>query len=304
MKFPYARLNARMRAFLKERKHGLSWPEARELDRARFDRDMARPMPETRFVMFFTPRSGSSWLCDLVNRSRRLGVLGEAFNPKFMPRMSRAMNAANLDEYCQVLPRRQARGGVFGFQITYHQLNAVFADEQDFLRRFASWHSFWLIRRDIVLQAVSLYKMQQTGLAHAPQATPERIGRRERDLAYDGDGIRHWLLHILAAERATEALIARAGFAPLRMSYERNTALKPNHLLNVMGRHMGLATMRMKPLRSPHGKIGTDLNTQFAERFRRDQSDLVARIEEERGPLLARIPRYGPKQRQARTKGH
>ncbi len=273
------------------------WPDPAGLNREKLAADMARPPAETRFVMFFTPRSGSSWVADLVTRSRRMGVLGEAFNPNFLPDMARAMNAPDLDTYCQVQMRRRARDGVFGFQITHHQLIRVFGTEADFIARFGDWQGFWLVRRDIVAQAVSLWKMQTAHIAHAPQIRPDQIRAREAGLAYDGPQIRRWLEHVLVAEEATEALIARMGMTPLRMSYEHNITLKPSHLVNVMRRHLGLPTQRMKNLSSPHAKVGTRLNSDFAARFREDYADWLEEVAARRAPILEQITYYGPRRR-------
>ena len=271
------------------------FPRADEIDRARLARDMELQLPKLEFVMFFTPRSGSSWVSDVLSRTRRMGSIGESFNPTFLPRMTRAMNATTLADYCAVLGRRRQGNGVFGFQITHHQLRAVFGSDAAFLAHYPARHSVWLVRRDIVLQAVSLHKMQVTQLGHAPRAHPDEISAREAGFAYDADAIRYWIRHIHAAERGTEALIAAAGLTPLRMSYEQNVALKANHVANVIGRHIGLPTMRMKPLNSPHQRIATPRNTDFAERFRREHPEFLAEIEAERAPMLERIQPYGPK---------
>jgi len=271
------------------------FPTKQSVDRARFASDMALAPATTQYVMFFTPRSGSSWICDIATRTGRLGVLGESFNPNFLTNMTRAMNATSLDEYCDIAVRRRARNDVFGFQITQHQLNAVFASEDAFLKRFPSKNSFWLIREDIVLQAISLYRMKVTNLAHSPNATPDKIRETEDLFTYNGPEIRSWLEHILAAEQATEAMITRAGLKPLRMSYERNTNLKPSHLLNVMGRHLGLPTMRLKSVHSAHTKIATGRNAEFGDRFRNEQRDFLKRVDEMRAPTLEKLVYYGPK---------
>ena len=275
------------------------FPAAHEVDRERFSQDLARPMPKVQYVMFFTPRSGSTWVCDLATRTKRLGVLGERFNPNFLPAMTRAMNVTNLDEYCDIAPRRRASNGVFGFQITHHQLKAVFGSEEAFLARFPTPHCFWLIRQDIVLQAISLYKMQVTKVAHSPQANSTKIESREDQFVYDAREIRRWLEHILTAEMATEEMIATAGLTPLRMSYEHNVTLKPNHLLNVMGRHMGLPTMRMKPIASLHNKIATTKNATFAERFREEEAAFLRHVDVQRAPMLEKLAYYGPRRKPA-----
>jgi trehalose 2-sulfotransferase len=270
------------------------FPRLSELDRDRFASDMARPLPAKQYVMYFTPRSGSSWITDIAGKTRRLGFPGEVFNPNFLPKITQSFNATTMDEYCEILKRRRNTQDVFGFQITYHQLAAVFRNEADFLKRFPSPTCFWLIRRDIVAQAVSLYKMVQTEVGHAPQMEADEIRAREQSFSYDGSAIRHWLQHILNAEIKTETMFARHGLTPLRMSYERNIELHPNHLVNVIGKHVGIAHMRMKPLQSGHSKIATALNDAFAAEFRSDYSGFVQEVADQRQEMLSRIDVYGP----------
>jgi len=271
------------------------FPKLREVDREKFARDMARPLPEKQYVMYFTPRSGSSWVTDIAKQTKRLSIPGEAFNPSFLPNMTRAYNATTMDEYCDILIRRRNTEGVFGFQITAHQLTAVFRNEADFLRRFPGPICFWLIRKDIVLQAISLFKMQQTRISHAPQTSAEEIAAREASFDYDADAIQHWLRHILQAEMATEELFARAGLQPLRMSYERNAEMKTNHIVNVMGQHIGIPTMKMPLLESSHNKIATQRNDLFADRFRTERREFLRRVTDLRAEMLGKLEYYGPR---------
>ena len=289
----------RLNSLLKRLGMGKPWsdftPEAEIVPKRRAER-LAAPLPEREFFVLFTPRSGSSMLSDLARRTGALGKPNELFNPNHMAGIARALDATDLDSYVEIARRSQQRGGTFGFKIAYPQLDAVFPSEQAFLDYFEAPKTFWLIRRDIVAQAVSLYKMQKTKLAHSPSSTPEERAAREAEVEYDGAEIQHWLNHIRRAEESTEALIANAGLDPLRMSYERNIELKPNQLANVMVRHVGLRTMRLPGVESAHSKIGSDLNTDFSDRFRAEYADWLARVEAERAPMLDRIGYYGPPQ--------
>lgn len=271
------------------------FPRLGDLDRDRFAIDMAQPLPGKQYVMYFTPRSGSSWITDIAGKTRRLSLPGEVFNPNFLPKITQSYNAATMDEYCAILKRRRNTQDVFGFQITYHQLAAVFRNEADFLKRFPSPTCFWLIRRDIVAQAVSLYKMVKTQTSHAPQISPDEILRREQAFTYDDAAIRHWVQHILSAEIKTETMFVRHGLSPLRMSYERNIEMKPNHIVNVMGRHIGIPSMKMKPLQSAHHKIATTTNDSFAERFRRQNASFVQEVDAQRSQMLSLLHYYGPR---------
>lgn len=266
----------------------------KRLDRDRFEQDMQLPPAGTRYVMHFTPRSGSSWLADLATQTKSLGAPDECFNPNFMPNMSMAMNAADLVEYKSVLMRRRNMRDVFGFQITYHQMIKVFGSAEGFAARFpvSDWASFWLIREDIVAQAVSLFKMVETTIAHAPQTHMEEIAERDRGLVYDGEQVQRWLTHVLKAERGSEAFFAQTDTQPLRMSYERNLATIPRRVVNVMCGHLGLRLVREIP-ESTHRKIATGLNADFATQFRADFPNFLRDVAAEREERLARISDYG-----------
>ena len=272
------------------------FPSADEIDRARFERERTRTKPaRLKYIMYFTPRSGSSWVTEIAARSGHLGRPGECFNPNFLPQMARAMNATDMDEYCDILTRRRVTNGVFGSQITYHQLNAVFPGEADFIARFPEKKCFWLIREDIVLQGISLVKMLQTQIAHATKASDQELERKEQDFRYDATEIKRWITHIHKAETKTEALIARFELEPFRMSYERNTRLKPQRLANVMHAYLGLPRQTGLNRQSEHRKIGTDRNLEFAEQFRAEMPEFVAGLDAARQPMLDALRDYTPR---------
>lgn len=263
--------------------------KASELDRAKFAHEMKRQPATTQYVMYFTPRSGSSWLTDIADRTRKLSIPGECFNPNFMPNMTRAMNASNMNEYIDILVRRRNTQGVFGFQITYHQLNAVFPSPEDFLGRFPSEKCFWLIREDIILQAISLHKMQMTQLSHAPQINDKDLETKDKSFRYNARQIKRWLEHIRNAEVSTEKLFADHGLTPYRMSYEQNTSLRPARVVNAMGHFLGLEHMTGLKLDTGHRKIGTSTNDIYADRFRSEMAEYMKKMDDARAPMLAKI---------------
>lgn len=262
-----------------------------DIDRTPLLRLMRRPAADKLFVILFTARSGSSWLTDIARASGRLSYPDECFNPGFLPTMSRALSSATMADYIAALTRRRNTQGVYGCQLTYHHLRAAFHDEAEFLSYFRGAAFFWLMREDFVLQAVSLYKMVKTSVGHAPHADAATRAKADAAFVYDGSGIAHWLNHNLVAERATAAMVARHGLAPLRMSYEDITAAGALATVNLMAGHIGIAPITLDRIESDHVKLGTDRNAEFAARFRSENADLVAAIEAERAPWLADLQR-------------
>lgn len=264
------------------------------VDPDQFARLMQRPAARLRYVIYFTPRTGSSWLTDVATRTGRLSQPGECFNPHFVPAIARRLHAADLDGYVEALVRQRNTHGVFGCQLTYFQLQKTFGSEARFLRHFGTAPCFWLIREDIVLQAVSLAKKQQTKIAHRPAAGAEQRRAAERAFVYDAAEIRRWIKHIRAAETRTEAMIRTHRLAPLRLSYEYITGLRPLDLVNLVAAHIGAPPIEEPVAESDHGKIGTDKNLDFAERFRREHPRQVRKIAAERAPMLAALRQGQP----------
>ena len=276
------------------------FPQSHEVDQAAFARDKARPRAKTSYVIFFTPRAGSTWLTDVATQTGALGRPGESFNPRHLNKMARAMNASNLGDYCDMIARKRATNGVAGFEITHHQLRAVFRKHSRFLAHYPDPHVFWLIRKDIVAQAVSLYKMTATRVSHSTRLSPEEIAGREADFTYNADRIAHWINHILLAEQRTEALILEAGWRPMRLNYEDNIDMGARALLNHMAAFMGLppVAQSFEPA-SGHHKIATGKNAAFAARFASERAEDVRQLAEQRAPYLNLLKPYDTQVRDA-----
>lgn len=258
-------------------------------DPVRFRALLRRPAPELTYVMFFTPRSGSSWWHDVVQRTGQLGKPGESFNPNFVPGIAGAIKVASLDDYVAGVRRRFAVAGVFGFQITHHQINATFDGPDTFLRHFNGEPSFWLIRRDIVAQAVSLHRKRQTNIAHRPHTDTAALRDSESRFHYDGPEIARWVKHIWAAERATDALVERSDFVPLRLCYEDLMPLGELGAANLVARHLGRVQLARITSPTPFEKIGTSRNVAFADRFRHEHASMMEEIDAERAARLAAL---------------
>ena len=260
-----------------------------EHDPAVFEAIMQRPEPTKRYVIYFTPRSGSSWLTDILSQTNRMGRANELFNPNFMPNIARALHAGDIHQYIDAAQRKLHTRGTFGFEITFHQLKVIFPGERVFLNHFAQAPCFWLVREDIVEQAVSLAKMVVTEVAHSPNASEEQ--RRASDTAFEYDAalIKRWLHHILAAEQGNEDFFKRHGMTPLRMSYEAMMPLGPQNTARLMADHVGVSDLQQTQFEPKHEKIGTSRNRDYAARFRQDEADYLAEVDAQRAETLAQL---------------
>lgn len=241
------------------------------------------------YVIHFTPRSGSSWLTDIISATKQLSVANEAFNPGFIPKIAQAVEATDLDAYVEGLLRVFNTKDVYGVEVTAHHIRAVFGEYARFHGYFGKARCFWLIRQDIVAQAVSLAKMVTTKVAHTAGQDRQRVQESDQLFAYDAVSIKRWLEHIHAAELRSEAWFLEYGVTPLRMSYEQITCLSPLQMVNVIARHVGLPDIAPMAFATQHSKLGTDQNLIYAERFRNEQADFMSAIDARRAAMLSKL---------------
>lgn len=246
--------------------------------------------PRACFIIYFTPRSGSSRLTEILSQTKRLGMVTEVFNPNFVPNIAKNVQARDLKQYMDRTCRWMARSdGMFSFEITDHQLRAVFPEPQKFFDAFAAQPSFWLIREDIVAQAISLAKMVATKVAHTNTASPAQIAASDQTFAYNRRTIKEWLKHILVAEENSEKNFRAQGITPRRLSYEQLSILSPEQVVQVFVDHLDLELGPMPAFDLKHQRLGTGQNQDFAARFRRDEAGFLRKVAALRKPWLERL---------------
>lgn len=259
-----------------------------EASQKKYEFWMRASPPSKVYSILFTPRSGSSWLTSILTQTKAMGTPSEWFNPELMKSSSQAKGARDLDQFVNAISRHDIHGDTFGFEITHHQLHAVFGSDQNFMTYFPNTLFFWLIRKDIVAQGVSLDKMVQTNVSHASHYDANEIESSDKSYDYDAGRIRKWISHIHAAELASEKMIADFNLAPVRLSYEQITQAGAQKVVELFAAKLGLegfAAQDAPP--SDHRKIGTEKNDAFSERFRRENQEFMDRIDAGRAEMLS-----------------
>lgn len=231
------------------------------------------------YLIFFTPRSGSSWLTEFLRSSKGMGNPGEWFNPNFIPVNAKRIGARYVDEYVSAIShiRRDRHTHVFGAEITLPQLDVI-NDMVNIFEHFPirGTHFFYLRRADIVRQAISLYRATSTGEFHSTNL--DEAGRRTA--AYNAVSIERMLRQILKQELGFADMFSRYGITPLALTYERMWEAGPEAILDfftapVLGDHSG-----GKPGRAmQHTKLDNPEVADWPERFRRDCPALMAEVE-------------------------
>lgn len=250
---------------------------------------LSRPAPERRYAIFFTPRSGSSRLTEMCEGTGVLGRPGEALNPAFLPTIAERMQADTPSAYFDTLGRMRAAGGTFGLELTYLHLRLGCGSERAFLDALRPTAAVWLLREDIVAQAVSLSRMLQTDIAHSLQTDDRAQHEAETVFRYDRRQILSQLMQLLWLEIRTERMFARHGIAPLRLSYERVTHRPEAETLAGLAGHIGVTLPAGAGGESRHTKLSGEKAAEFAGRFRTEESGFVRRIHERRQAWLGRL---------------
>ena len=172
---------------------GATWEEV-------FARISKRPRPKT-YGIAFTPRSGSTWISDVVRQSRALGSPGEYFNINAAFDSISLAACTSLEDYYAWLSRVRQTNGVFGFEISWPWLDLLEKEGKlSLLQGVDYW--FLLRRRDFVLQAVSLYLASSSGVFHLRHEGEQGAERRVEsgDVEYDADAIAESLLQVMHGE--------------------------------------------------------------------------------------------------------
>lgn len=256
-------------------------------DQKRYEFWMRTEAPTKVYSILFTPRSGSSWLTSILTKTKSMGTPGEWFNPSLMPSSTRAKGARSLDQFIETISRHEAHGHTFGFEITYHQLKAVFKTDVDFMVRFQHAEFFWLIRKDIVAQGISLDKMVETKVSHAANSDARQIENSDRSYDYDANRIRKWIRHIHAAEVGTERMIADFGLNPTRLSYESITMAGAQKVVDIFAAKLRVESLVSEDVLTEHRKIATSKNDEFAELFRSENRVFIDKINKDRAKMIS-----------------
>jgi LPS sulfotransferase NodH len=187
--------------------------------------------PPVRSIMLASEeRTGSEFLCQLMGATGRLGRPSEYLNTYWMRRfipdfpddvaaqMAIAHRVGTTANRCFAMKTHPAHIDrlLLGFSVT-----SAFPDPV--LVR--------LHRRDLVAQAVSLYRARYSNQYHAYVAA-------ERDIEFDGEAIRQMLIELARVKGRWDVYFARNGIEPLTVAYE-DLAADPYPLIREIARRAG-----------------------------------------------------------------
>jgi trehalose 2-sulfotransferase len=256
-----------------------------QIDEAAFANDMAIITPADRhYIIFFTPRSGSSWLTSALSATKKLGFPEEYINPAFLPDVIKATNARQPKLLIGMLKRRRRSvNGIFGMEV--RAIDVMLFGEHDFFTELDDTTVFFFLWRDnIIAQGISLYRAVTTSRYHSSDrvASPPPV--------YSQDDIKHWIQHIANIENDNLIMLERHDRAARFLRYEdivRDRATTLSLFAEPLRVGLEVAEL-LQPSSEELTKISDSWNCDTEERFRREEPHYVFGIEERR--LIRRTP--------------
>lgn len=242
------------------------------------------PKARSEYLIAFTPRSGSSWLTSLLVDTRLAGRPEEWLNPNHLPDILKAHPCRDLTSYVRRIRRimlsRKRR--TFGIECSWFQWKLYLDANQQRVLPFAFDHHIYWTRRDLLGQALSLYKATETGFFHT---VADRAQVAPSAVAFDDARLWDWLLHIYQQEYGWRRYFKRRNIAPLELCYEdlwSDTALTLTRLLSTIAPELPAETVieAARMARSRHGKMDDsttrDFKLAFQTRYHREIEFCIA----------------------------
>jgi LPS sulfotransferase NodH/MoaA/NifB/PqqE/SkfB family radical SAM enzyme len=188
--------------------------------------------PERSYFICTTPRSGSTFLCDILTSTGVAGYPYEYFNEDDMPAWFETFGVSNFADYFQkTLEAGTTANGVFGVKLPRQQFDELarlvrqFPTYQDrnislsemMADLFPDLHYIWLTRRNKVRQAVSIARAIQSGIFHTHVEPRDATDRRA---AFRYESIDFFAQALVMQDVAWQEYFTEAGVVPLTLVYE------------------------------------------------------------------------------------
>lgn len=218
------------------------------------------------YVICITPRSGSTFLTHLLRENRFYGFPNEWFNFDAIGEVISENGIVNFDQYLTYIWKNySSETGIFGVELSYPQFASLheIAPLENVIGENFKW--FYLVRENIVAQAISLYIAEFTGYFHSCM---EKSG--DITPVYNTEKIMNNINMLVNQEAAFERLFKARKVTPVRISYESMMMDKCATIAlfrNALGVGSDAEIVDSEVIK----KISGDLNVEFEEKFRREE---------------------------------
>lgn len=214
---------------------------------------------ERGYLICTTPRSGSTYFCDLLRVTGKLGKPHEFFSAWMMQRLGRPDCYGPVTEHLELVQTHGCTAnGIFGAKVFRPNMEVL--SPGAILAAMGNPAILFLERMDLVSQAISFTRSAMTRAFRVEDADV-------RAPEYDAVLIRGYLEFLVRDNAAWRLWFARQGITPLHVTYE-DLVVDPQRVIDGIARKLGVngpvpidpATLRVRIQRD-------ELNAQWRERF-------------------------------------
>ena len=180
-----------------------------------------------------TPRSGSNYLCQLLASTGQLGNPIEYFNTRSRRKHTDTKYPRDPSGQIDIIRSMGATpNGIYAVKVMPLQYSRA-AKEVDLFRELPNLELIRLRRRDLLGQAISVARVQQTGQFRASNLASGK-------LIYDAQNIKDCIHAARARESMWDQLMLEFGMQPLTLEYE-DVMRDPQAAVDQVAALMGLA---------------------------------------------------------------
>ena len=253
------------------------------------------PSPNIEYLVCITPRSGSSWLTEMLSKTKILGNPEEWFNPGNLPGIIKnSYPCLDPIEYFDCIKKTQCTNNkVFGMELSFFQYRIVkmaldLVEKEASLRllNLKNIKTIYLYRLDLVAQAVSLYRAVETGMFHSVQQNASEKGAINFD--YLEEKIWNWLIHILQQEFGWQQNFQKQGVSPLWLTYEEmwsNPNLTKLRIINYILGNQNEINNQIIDMQYNHTKIANSQSNEMVINFYKNNADKIDFCLKNRGKI-------------------
>ncbi len=226
-------------------------------------------MKTNNYLLAMTPRSGSSYLCDVMLHTNCFGKPNEFLNPDFLPVMLAKMQGSSPETYLlDIMQFQQSQNKVAGFKTSWNQ----FKDFLQVLHNKSVLNKFkyiYLTRKNRIAQAISLYKAAESKIFHTNKNHSASKLQQLENLKYNFQKIQHWEQHILQQEQGWQEYFATNKIQPLCITYEDIEANILQVLQDIAAYlDLDVQKIHVPTKKSVFNKISDQRNLEWAQKFK------------------------------------
>jgi LPS sulfotransferase NodH len=223
------------------------------------------------YLVAITPRSGSSYFIDLLDKTSKMGEPGEYLNPNLIPNIAEVLQANDFSDYWVKLINRKARESCLGVKASFFQFLPLIETEIDELL-FNNSKMILLKRQNIVKQGISLYLATQSDIFHTNIEHSEEKWKLLKTIEYSDKQIQSWIEHIHIQELGWGKYLRNKDY--LSLWYEDIVKDPKNCIINTLDFLNREYLDDDVVMTSIFKKLGNDKNQEFYEVFLSKKSNL------------------------------